>query len=245
VLVGVAGGISCAKPSAGINSTARVTEARIEAALRSGHVSEARDLAVQYERRLPGPTSWSLLGRALWRLGEMAQAEEFHRRAAGDGNPEGLLGLARVLAVRGKYTAALELARPTLQVEEMSGRAAHFVGGLYWRTGDTEAAGDTFEYGADMASGEDAAQLAALAAAVREVAGGGRRIAWAGPAMAAATESVDGITWVLAEIGGTHARLRFDPMRWRWPGSGPRSPPVSWRGRCRWLAWRPQWCRWR
>jgi len=215
VAAAAGGGVSCARPSAGINSPAIVTERRIEAALRGGRITEARDIAVAYERRIPGPESWSLLGRALWRLGELAAAEEFHRRAAGDGHPEGLLGMARALASRGDYAAALELARPTLEVEAMTERTARFVGGLHWRTGDAGAAGDVFEHGAAVASGESAARFAALAASVRQIAGRGRAVGWTGSAMAAATESVDGGTWVVAEIGGTPARLRFDPMRWR------------------------------
>jgi len=199
----------------GLNRPALETERRIEAALGEGRIVEARELAVGYERRIPGAQSWSLLGRALWRLGALAQAEEFHRRAAGDGHPEGMLGMARVLAARGEYAAALELARPTLQVEGMSERAARFVGGLYWRTGDSEAAAGVFEQGADATSGETAARLAALAAVVRRVDGGDRAIDWRGSAAVAATEVVDGVTWVAAEIGGTQARLRMDPMRWR------------------------------
>ncbi len=199
----------------GINSSAISTERRIEVALTGGRIAEARDVAVDYERRLPGPQSWSLLGRALWRLGALAEAEAFHRRAAGDGHPEGMLGMARVLAARGEYAAALDLARPALQVEDMTERAARFVGGLHWRLGDTEAAANAFESGAEVASGENAAQFAALAAAVRRIDGGDRAIDWRGSAKAAATELVDGVTWVIAEIGGTQARLRMAPMRWR------------------------------
>ena len=207
VLLGAAGATSCARPAVGINAPVRETERRIETALREGRASEARDLAVEYERRIPGPESWSLLGRALWRLGELAQAEEFVRRAAGDGHPEGMLGMARVLAARGKFSAALELARPTLEVEVLTERAAWFVGALYWRTGDTQAAADTFLRGAEAASGEDAARLASLAAAVRPIeGGGGRPLDWTGQATAAATELVDGVTWVLAEIDGTKAQ---------------------------------------
>jgi hypothetical protein len=215
VLAGTVGGSSCAKPSVTFNSSARATERRIEAALRGGRIGQARDIAVEYERRIPGPESWSLLGRALWRLGEMAAAEGFHRRAARDGHPEGQLGMARAFAARGKYAAALELARPTLQIEKMTERAARFVGGLYWRTGDAKAAADTFEHGASAASGAQAAQLVALAASIREIAGRGRPVDWTGSELAAATELVDGVTWVLAEIGGTQARLQVDPMRWR------------------------------
>ncbi len=206
---------ACARPSVGINSPTAATERRIEAALREGRITEARDVAIGYERRLPGPASWSLLGRASWRLGEVAPAEEFHRRAARDGHPEGLLGLARVLAARGEYAAALEVAAPTLRVGQMAGRAASFVGGLYWRTGDVAAAADTFEYGAAAAGGETATRLAALATAVRRVENGGEAIRWRGSAGAASTEVADGATWVRADIGGTAARLRVDPMRWR------------------------------
>jgi len=215
LLIGPAIGISCATPSIGGNSSTIATERRIEEALRDGRVVEARDLAVEYERRIPGSAAWSLLGRALWRLGELDQAEEFHRRAAGDGHPEGLLGMARMLAARGEYAEALELARSTLEVAGMTERAARFVGGLYWRTGDSESAADTFELGAAAASGESAAQLVDLVTSVRKAAGGGSALGWTGPAGAAATELIDGDTWVLAEIGGTQARLRLDPMRWR------------------------------
>ncbi len=215
MLVGTAAGTSCARPVSGVNSSTLATERRILGALREGRIVEARDVAVEYERRVPGPQSWSLLGRALWRLGEMAQAEEFLRRAAGDGHPEGLLGLARVLAARGEYADALERARPTVQVAGMSERAARFVGGLYWRVGETESAADTFERGAAAASGESAAQLASLAAAVRRVGNGVRSIRWTGRASAASTEVAGGVTWVQAEIGGVSARLRFDPLRWR------------------------------
>ena len=97
----------------------------------------------------------------------------------------------------------------------MAERAARFAGGLHWRLGESRAAADTFEIGAAAASGESAAQLAALAMAVREASEHGAEPRWTGSAGAAATELVDDETWVVAEIDGTLARLRFDPMRWR------------------------------
>lgn len=207
--------VSCAQRSTGINGPTLATETSIEAALRDGRVAEARDIALGHERRDPGPVSWSLLGRALWRLGDLDAAEEFHRRAAGDGNYEGRLGLARALATRGEYAEALEMARPTLEIEEIADRAAWFVGGLYWRIGEADAAADTFERGAARATGENAARLAALAQVVREADGQGQAIEWAGRVSQTPTELVDGATWVLAEIDGSQALLRFDPMRWR------------------------------
>ena len=214
LLVG-GGAISCASSSIGGNASSIEMATSVEEALRADDIVAARNVAVAYERRVPGPESWAMLGRALWRLGQLADAEEFHRRAAGDGHPEGLLGSARVLAARGEYSAALERARPTLLVEGMAERAARFVGGLYWRLGDPEAAADTFELGAAASTGEGAAQLAALGASLREVANTSGANGWTGAAGSVTTEIVEGATWVAVEIDGVRARLRFDPMRWR------------------------------
>jgi len=209
----------CVKPSDGIISSTPQTKQRIEVALTEGRVSDALRIAVGYERQVPGPASWALTGRALWRLGSMSTAEAFHRRSASDGHPEGRLGLARALAARGEYDAALEMAAPTVAVAQMAERAGRFVGGVHSRLGDPAAAATVFERAAAAASGEAAARLLAMAEVSRRLAesrpGAPHHGGWTGTAGHAVTEMVDGTAWVHAEIGGVSARLRLDPLHWR------------------------------
>lgn len=174
-------------------------------------MSDAYQIAIDYERRVPGPEAWSYMGRALWRLGALTAAEAFHRRAARDGHPEGRLGVARALAARGDFAAAAELAAPTVDVEEMTVRAGRFLGGLYWQLGDPAAAAAAFARASGAATDEMAVQLAALGTAVLAAAGVTPR-RWEGAAATATTEQVDGTTWLDAQIAGEPARLRLDPL---------------------------------
>ncbi|NKB87583.1 MAG: hypothetical protein GKS06_05130 [Acidobacteria bacterium] len=203
----------CARPATGANAATPQTENRIEQALQTGDVVTALGVAQDYERRVPGPEAWSYMGRALWRLGELQRAEGFHRRSAGDAHPEGQLGLARALAARGEFEAALELADPSLAVGSMSSRAASFVGSISWRLLRPAAAAEQFERGAATATAETARRLNRWAHLLREAPAGAW--AWRGTAGVVPTALENGSTWAEVRIGGHAARLRVDPYAWR------------------------------
>lgn len=190
-----------------------IVQSEIEALLDAGEIATAVDAASSYQRRAPGPESWSWLGRALWRSGELLEAESFHRRAAGSGASEGILGLARAAAVVGRLDEARSLAEQSLVDERTAARARQLLAALAWRAGDSGAAERHLRAAAEVSvDAEASARLASAAAAAGTVPSrsAGVAISWSGPIATLPLErDSDGAPIVVASIGGSTARLRL------------------------------------
>ncbi len=207
------GSYGCAGAGAGINSTAIIVESEIRALLEAGEISAALTRAVSYERRSPGPLSWGLLGRALWRSGELLEAESYHRRAARSGAAEGLLGQARAAAARGRLEAARLLAEQAMADDPTRARALRLLAAIGWVQGDSAIAADYLSAAAE-ASDDDATRAyletrAAVAATVPSNPGE-TPILWSGAGGTLPLErGAAGEPIVVARMGDTTARLRL------------------------------------
>ncbi len=203
----------CAGAGAGINSTAIIVEPEIRALLDADEITVALTRAISYERRSPGPASWNLLGRALWRSGELLEAESFHRRAARSNTSEGFLGLARAAAARGRLDEARSLADQAVSDEQTRARALRLLAALVWRQGDPVSAAsylsDAAESSHDVAARTYLAGAAAAAAMVPSNAGAAP-ILWRGAGGTLPLErGAAGEPIVVARIGAATARLRL------------------------------------
>lgn len=177
---------ACSVRREALNAQLPVLRASVERDLAADELASAERVARDLEARLPGVDTYVLLGRVLWRTGDLLDAEAFHRRAAVDGLPEGLLGLARARIAEAEIEAGEDLRR-LLEVPSVAGRAGRLLAAALLAEGRTAAAAQAFRRAADAAEAPGAA---------------GDR------AMAAALESIDGpyATWV-----GEPDRLTLEP----------------------------------
>ncbi len=210
LVVGIGG---CAGAGPGINSPAILVQSEIRELLDAGEITDALTRAVSYERRAPGPESWSWLGRALWRSGELLEAESFFRRAVGSGSSEGVLGLARAAAALGRLDEAGSLAEQLATDERTRARALRLLAALAWRQGNSTAAAQHLSAAAeaseDPAAGARLANAAAAAATMPQRSGGAA-IIWNGFAGTVPLErDAAGAPIVVVRLGGATARLRL------------------------------------
>ena len=130
----------CAAPSRIARDAPFVpTMAETRASLREDRVEQALPMARELFARFPGPATQAILGQALWRNGELREAEAYFRRASRAGNPAGQLGLAMVRASTGKWLQARELATLALRTSETEPEARALLVGMAWRVGDLQA----------------------------------------------------------------------------------------------------------
>ncbi len=210
LVVGVWG---CAGVAPDINNAAIVVQSEIRALLDAGEITVALARATSYERRSPGPESWSLLGRALWRSGELLEAESFYRRAASAGSTEGTLGLARAAAALGRFDEARSLAEQLAADERTHPEALRVLAAVAWRRGNSVLAAEHLSAAAEAS--RDAAlrarlSTAAAAAATMPQNSDGPVILWRGSAGTVPLErDSTGAPIVVVQMGGVAARLRL------------------------------------
>lgn len=212
-MVLVIGAWGCGGFGQGVSRPVDLVQSEIDALLDAGEITIALSVAAAYERRAPGPESWDWLGRALWRSGELLEAESFHRRAAESGTSEGTLGLARAAAALGRLDEARSLAEQSVMAELTRARALRLLAALAWRQGDSLTAGHHLSAAAEAsADAEASARLASASAAASTVPSrsNGPAISWRGSAATLPLErDSEGAPIVVARIGGTTVRLRL------------------------------------
>ncbi len=192
-----------------------VAEEAIEEALRSDDLQLAGDLALSYQRRVPGPEAQAYLGRVRWRQGDLLQGEALARRAGERGIPGAYISQAQAAASRGRLSEASELVGPALEVEELARRAHGLLGAVALAEGRVAEANNHLSSAVDGERGParaagDAADARAFATLVvlqdhTSVAG------WGGSwSEIEARIGPNGEVLVSARINGVPADLRLD-----------------------------------
>lgn len=183
------------------------SEAGVRELLDTDRVREALEEARDLARRYPGIRSRVLLGRAQWRNGELARAERSLRAAAENGVPAAAAGLADVLAARGDWQRAVELAESALGSIRAEREARAVLTSAAWWRREAAATSRGLRAWSRVESGTAVPRaLAAMALAIDDLEGPALRIE--GEPGTVRLGADGGVPVVLA---GRSLRFRLDP----------------------------------
>lgn len=222
--------LACATPTnEGLNTQLPVLERSVDQLLAEDDIAAAEGIARGLERRLPGIDTYGLLGRVLWRAGDLMEAEALWRRAAAGGIPEGMLGMARSRFARGERVEAAAIAGELTSVEEVAVRARRLLAAVAVAEGDLREAAEQLATAAEAEENPRRARDLAEAEALREIAAGERGVGWSG-SPAVLDLHVSDMT-VAGFVDGVAARIQISLMddRTAVPADGSRAeeaPPV-------------------
>ena len=182
----------------------------VRSLLEQDRVRQAKRRAEELFVQLRGPQTDLVTAWALWRNGEVRQAETRFRRAAGAGMEDGFAGLALVRASVGDWRGARELAAAALQAGGNSGVAHAVLASAAWWSQERDAAvGELRAWGAAERGTRRGAAASAMAAAVDRLTGPPH--AWSGDAAALRVRRMqDGSLAVEANVAGRPTLLAID-----------------------------------
>ena len=181
----------------------------VHALLDQGLVRQARRQAEVLVSQYRGPQIDLVSGWALWRNGEVNDAEARFRRAADGGLSEGLAGLALVRASVGDWEEARNLARSALE-SDASGIAHAVLASAAWRSGQAVVTiRELRAWSATEPRLNRGVAASAMANAIEELSGAPHT--WRGVASSlSARQLPDGSLAVDAEVAGQQAVLVID-----------------------------------
>ena len=183
---------------------------RVRTLLDQDRVREALERARDLEELSPGLLTDVLVGRALWRNGDLGAAERRFRRAARAGIPAAQTGLAAVAASIGDWGRADSLAALAVVDDEAAAAAYAISSSSAWQRGDPEAARtELMAWSRVEAEVWRTAVAAAMARAVGSLAGPAMR--WEGEVSAIDLERVPAGGYVVeVRLGDRPARFLLD-----------------------------------
>ena len=183
---------------------------QVRSLLQQDRVHEALDEALYLARTHPSGLTETLVGQAMWRNGQVTEAEARFRRAAKTDLAEAYVGLATVQASAGHWGTALRLLSDVSGSSEADAWARPLLASAAWRSGDLAQTQSHLQawsrIEADALLARAAAAMAAAVADVEEPPS-----EWSGEAAVVDLETTpDGGLVVPVRINGAEGRLLLD-----------------------------------
>ncbi len=183
---------------------------QVRSLLRQNRVHEALDEALYLARNYPSGLTETLVGQAMWRSGQITEAEARFRRAARTDLAEAYVGLATVRASAGQWDTAKRLLSGASGSPEAEAWALPLMASAAWRSGDLAQTQLHLQAWSRIETDAMLARVAAaMAAAVADVEGA--PLEWSGEAAVVDLENtLDGGFVVPVRVGGAEGLLLLD-----------------------------------